>query len=599
MTAAGGARLGSTRTAALLAAVLGCSYTALLAGVLADVLALVVVGGTGALVLELVLHRRLSGRLTSQVDVLRGELAARVLLVQLLVLAHVLISGDLPPRSDVVLVAAVVAHQALRFASRGLQLVDERLRSRRAAVRNLPGPAGPLPGRSPLLGEPGVLAVSGLAVLLPLALAVPMITKSYAVVLPAAAAMVVGGVVLVLASAQHVLPLLRRPRGDLLVRSAHEAVLSHAPEVIVYMSEGPQDLHCITGWLSTLEALDRPVLIMLRELATLDGLPDTSVPAVCLPRPQDVRTFRLPSAGVALFVAHSPGNLELVRDPGLATAHIGHGDSDKAASRSPVNQLYDELWVAGPAAQRRKASATVRAVPIRIVGRPQVRRVRARGEVVPGAPVRVLYAPTWEGLYGDPYESSLVHSGVAVVQELLAQPGVTVVYRPHPKTGFRDPAFARAHARILELLAAAGPEHRTSAAQEVDLYTCFNEVDLMVADVSAVVTDFLASDKPYFVVDGRGLPEEEFRQRVPSAAGAYLVGPGATGLAAGLADARGPDTLRSRRQQVRADLLGPVGVDPLVLFGRGIDALTDALAVAATRRSDAAFPSPTTSLAEQ
>lgn len=73
----------------------------------------------------------------------------------------------------------------------------------------------------------------------------------------------------------------------------------------------------------------------------------------------------------------------------------------------------------------------------------------------------------------------------------------------------------------------------------VDLYELFDRADLLVADVSGVVPDFLASGKPYVLVDGEDLPPEEFRRRTPSAAGACVVGPGAAGLPAALADARG------------------------------------------------------------
>jgi len=564
-------RATSRRERLLLAVVLGLAV--LLAGVLADVLALVVLGALTATLADLGLQRLPDTGSPVQGDLLHAASSVR----RLLLLAHVLRSGELAGGSQAAFVVLVAAAEVLLAGHRVLQVVDDRLRSRRAEVRNLPGAAGPLPPRSGLLGGPGRQLVGAAELLLPLSLAVTPLLGSYAVVVAAAGAAVLLVLAVLLAAGRSLLPLWRRPRGDRLVRAAHEAVLAHAPAVIVYLSEGPQDLHCLKGWLGTLEALERPAVVLLRDMDTLQRLPATTLPAVCVPRRRDLRSFGLPSARVALFVTHSPGNVDLVRDETLASAHIGHGDSDKAASRNPVNALYDELWVAGPAARRRKLAGLTRPMPVRVVGRPQVRGVQPARPLLPGTPLRVLYAPTWEGLAEDPYESSLLHSGPAIVRALLSSPDVEVVYRPHPKTGFRTAAFSRADEQVRALLTAAGPQHRVARPGDVDLYTCFDEVDVLVADISGVVTDFLASDKPYFVVDGRGLPETEFRAANPSAAGAYLVGPSGAGLAEGLQLARTSDPLRPRRRETRADLLGPVDQDPLVLFRQAVDELGRAL----------------------
>src|SRR5690606_31358602 len=143
---------------------------------------------------------------------------------------------------------------------------------------------------------------------------------------------------------------------------------------------------------------------------------------------------------------------------------------------------------------------------------------------------------------------------------LAAEPGVRVIYKPHPFTGIRSAAARAAHRRLTELLAAAGSgtgarpasprlaglEARLNAFDTLDesvdeaqrsrdagrpgasdadeiagltaewhrlfweskadgehlvvqgprpsLYSCFNEADLLISDISSVVADFRSEE---------------------------------------------------------------------------------------------------------
>lgn len=552
---------------------------ALLGGVLGGRLALVVVGSLGSHLVGLALFRSVEAGNRSRLEVLRGELQLWSLLDQLLVVAFLARGSRLSGTAVGVLVLCVVGTQLLLAALVLLQLLDAQLRVRPVAARGFPSHPTAAPAPSGLPGRCGVLVITGAGLAVDLALLVALVGGGYGLVAPGALLMLLLAAGVVLASVPGLLRLVRAPRADTVAERSFTAVREHAPRVVLYMSNSARDMHCLRDWLGTLEDLGQPALIVLRVPETLALLPPTTTPAICVTSSRDLLRLGLLPGTVALFVANAPLNTELLRDAVLRSAFISHGDSDKAASANPVCKMYDEVWVAGEAGRQRylEADVGVRAEAIRLVGRPQVRRVQPAPTPAPGAPYRVLYAPTWEGLYGDEFESSLVHSGRDVVGVLLATDGIEVVYRPHPKSGARDPAFGRAHADIVELLRAAGPQHRVEVPTAKDLYSSFNGVDALVADVSGVVSDFLASDKPYFVVNGRRLPDEVFRTTAPSAGGAYLVGPRAAGLAAGLADARGTDTLRARRRDVRTHLIGPPGVDPL---GRFTEAIT---ALAATR----------------
>ncbi|GAA1352969.1 hypothetical protein [Streptomyces beijiangensis] len=116
--------------------------------------------------------------------------------------------------------------------------------------------------------------------------------------------------------------------------------------------------------------------------------------------------------------------------------------------------------------------------------------------------------------------------------------------------------------------------HVVISADGPHLYSCFNQCDLLVSDISSVVTDFLASGKPYAIVDGAELGEQEFRRRCTAARGAFVLPPGAEGLddvvliAAGLAT----DGMRPARTELKHYLLGPDEPDSLTRFRTAVQA---------------------------
>ena len=572
----------SARLGVLVVTCLVVALAVLLAGALDGWLVAVAVAGIGVAGCEVVLHPMLVSVLPRQLHVALGELYARLALEQALLLVFVVREPRLSDTARAVVVLSVVAYQLLRTAHSLAGFTVTRLAVPRAQVRDLAHPHPPGVLLAPLTGPRTVqllVAASGLPAL---GLLWAALTGSFALIAPAAVVMVLVAGAVLAAGLPALLTLRRRPRGAAALRAAHEAVLRHRPEVVLYSNGGVDDLHWVTTWLDPLDALGargRPGLVMVRDPAVLDVLPPSVTPVVCLTDARDVLPFTLPDVRVAFFVSNGGENVRLLRNPRLRSAFIGHGDSDKAASASPLAKMYDEVWVAGEAARDRYALAQVGVRPeqIRIVGRPQVRHVRAGAPLAAGAPCSVLYAPTWEGLFQDIAESSLLHSGVTLVRDLLSLDGVRVIYRPHPKTGARDPRFRRAHEDVLALLADAGPLHTVAESTTTDLHSAFNMADVLITDVSSVISDFLASGKPYLVVNGTNLSAAAFREQFPSTAGAGIVGRGSDGLEAAVADARGPDSMRAARQRVRLQLLGPSTDDPVEFFARAIDALGDTL----------------------
>ena len=217
-------------------------------------------------------------------------------------------------------------------------------------------------------------------------------------------------------------------------RQVPRAVARYAPDIVLYTGRPDDASYQLTMWLPYLQRSGLRFLIMTRNAvpaAALAGL--TDIPVVEVRAAGDLDRFVVPSLKGALYVNASSANGALVRFQHLTHIYIGHGDSDKPPSYNPTHALYDEIYVAGPAATRRYAAHGVSIAPekFRVVGRPQVEDVRPVerpiGEVA--QPV-VLYAPTWRGHVEETNLYSLP-DGERIVQALLDR-GATVVFRPHP-----------------------------------------------------------------------------------------------------------------------------------------------------------------------
>ncbi|MFF4355752.1 hypothetical protein [Streptomyces sp. NPDC001604] len=102
-------------------------------------------------------------------------------------------------------------------------------------------------------------------------------------------------------------------------------------------------------------------------------------------------------------------------------------------------------------------------------------------------------------------------------------------------------------------------EHRVIEGAEPRLYDCFNVSDAMVSDISSVVSDFIASGKPYAVTDSAGLGVEEFKRQNTAVRAAVILSNSAKELGSLLDAVRDPaaDALAEDRKELKKYLLGP------------------------------------------
>jgi hypothetical protein len=260
------------------------------------------------------------------------------------------------------------------------------------------------------------------------------------------------------------------------------------PEVALYFSGSRDSAYQVNMWLSTIDDLGQPAVILLRERPMVPLLGRTRTPVICVPNAQDMVRLDLSSVRTALFPANVGKNLHMLRMPGIRSAFINHGDSDKPASFNPYAKAYDEVWVAGPAGRERYLTmgTGVRDDDIVEVGRPQLTPIDTTG-VTPDPMFTVLYAPTWEGWSDDLAHSSVATMGPKIVRALLDHsPQIRVLYKPHPLTGTRDPRAIKTHEEIVAMIERANAGREAGSAEHRDrLKVLTGRLDALAGDETA------------------------------------------------------------------------------------------------------------------
>jgi hypothetical protein len=283
---------------------------------------------------------------------------------------------------------------------------------------------------------------------------------------------------------------------------------SDVPEaaVAVFFATGPENFYQFDQWRLPLEhlALQRSVFVIVDRPDTGDLVLHTSSLPVAFARGsgalEELVTDR--DVRVVLYLNQIEANFRMLRFPSPVHIQIGHGESDKGGSVSNQHKAYDLTFVGGDAGRERldralrQFNATERTLA---VGRPQL------DYSYPGAPpwprdstMRVWYAPTWEGDRPSIAYGSLASHGVAIIEALLADPSIRVIYRPHARAGYAYRKHRDADKVIRGLLAKAGERHlvdRESYGWQWDF------ADVCITDISAVAYDWLATGKPLVITE--------------------------------------------------------------------------------------------------
>lgn len=398
-----------------------------------------------------------------------------------------------------------------------------------------------------------------------LALVVALLAAAFG--LPA----LLGGLVALVALVVFADGLARALRRARLVVDADErfpaALRAYGPEFVVYFSSTVGAAYQVGMWLPYFERIGHRYIFvtrtvpMLRAIADVTAAAGVKVPIIFRPTLRSVEEIVVPTLTTAFYVNNAARNSHLVERRELTHVWLNHGDSEKPACFNPVHAIYDLLFAAGQAGIDRYArhGVTIPQEKFRVVGRPQVEVITpAAGPIGQLASPTVLYAPTWQGPFSDSRVFSLP-IGRQIVQALLDR-GARVVFRAHPfNYRYRDcTEMIEEIGRLLAAdKAATGREHLwgEAAEQAMTIEDCFNVSDAMISDVSAVVSDYLRSDKPFAIVSVGRTPEQLLVD-APAARAAYVLQEDLSNLAEVCDRLLGSDPLAPERQLTRVYYLG-------------------------------------------
>jgi hypothetical protein len=276
--------------------------------------------------------------------------------------------------------------------------------------------------------------------------------------------------------------------------------------IAVFFATGPENFYQFEQWRLPLEhlATQRPVFVIVDRPDTGDLVLGTSSLPVAFARGSASleRLVAERDVRVVLYLNQLEPNFRMLRFASPVHIQIGHGESDKDSSISNQHKAYDLVFVGGDAGRDRLGQA-LRGFDANertlLVGRPQL------DYTYQGAPswardsgIRVWYAPTWAGDRPSIAYGSLASHGVAIIEALLADPSIRVIYRPHPRTRYTTREHRDADKAVRALLARAGDRHlvdRDGYGWQWDF------ADACITDVSAVAYDWLATGKPLVITE--------------------------------------------------------------------------------------------------
>ncbi|MET9545322.1 hypothetical protein ABZY36_08430 [Streptomyces sp. NPDC006627] len=645
-------------------------FTAQLVSALLPYVPVFIAAAAANLALDIYLQYKQPG-LLSLLGKIRFDVTVRQLLRDMLVLVGLLrIDGIEPLAEQSPLTITLLAFYALHFGCQAVAVMVRRSRALPIVTRNIDASALRLTAAPPRIlsrrqahrlltfSVPGTVGL----------LLTAATTHAYWGVIGLCVSLaLIGGGALYLAT--WLLPKKRAKNDERVMEWLDQWLAEYKPTVGMYFSGGSTSAYQANMWLSTLSKLDGKPLIVLRERFMVQKIDATDVPIICFPKVATMFSLETSTLKMLLHPANAAKTSQVLRIPTIKHAFINHGESDKLSSCNPYAKAYDEVWVAGPAARDRYqlADIGVEDKDVVEVGRPQLSPILPFSGAPTGPYTTVLYAPTWEGWDGNPGNTSVVLAGENIVRELLADPGVRLLYKPHPMTGSQDPRAGAANERIKAMILAAnakrsgarpGPEaaaeleRRTAALDELTarkfrksadeqermmlqgapdgdaqaavaeataaweaafwasfpewehqiitgprpaIFSCFNQADLLISDVSSVVSDWLSSEKPYAVANTAGMSEAEFRASFPTVSAATILTPEADGVAALLKAVRAPelDSHAEARAELKEHLLGPSDPPSLARFNAAAVALcakSDARRARMASRIDADIP---------
>lgn len=268
-------------------------------------------------------------------------------------------------------------------------------------------------------------------------------------------------------------------------------------------------MYQVRQWYRPLQKLAEtwPVVVISRNATGAQALlDDGALPVAFAPSVRAVESvIAAQDIRVVLYVNQNTRNFQMFRYGRRWHVFINHGESDKMYMTTNQFKAYDYALIAGDAARDRLERVLwdydldARTIAI---GRPQADHYSGVLPYTPDERTVVLYAPTWEGDRPSAHYGSIRTHGEDLAAAVLASPRHRLVYRPHPRSGVVDGAYGEANRRIIAAIAAANasdPSAQHVFDDKPELGWQLAAADVAVVDISAMVYDRLAADKPLLV----------------------------------------------------------------------------------------------------
>lgn len=279
--------------------------------------------------------------------------------------------------------------------------------------------------------------------------------------------------------------------------------------VAVYFADGAVNMYQMRQWYKPLAELSKiwPVVVLSRAATGARAmLAEDAPPVAFVPTVRDLERFIAEQdIRVVLYVNQNTRNFQMFRYGRRWHVFINHGESDKMYMTTNQYKAYDYAFIAGDAARERLSRVLWDYDIDRrtlAIGRPQADHYSGALPYTPDERTVVLYAPTWEGDRPSAHYGSIITHGEDLTYALLATGRHRLIYRPHPRSGVVDPEYGAANRRIIAAIAAANasdPSAHHVFDDGPELGWQLSAADVAIVDISAMVYDRLAADRPLLI----------------------------------------------------------------------------------------------------
>lgn len=300
------------------------------------------------------------------------------------------------------------------------------------------------------------------------------------------------------------------------VRGPHgfDVKVGLSTDIAVYYPDNLSKLYQLTQWLPVFENHpdDLSFGLVIRNIHVFNELKDkTSLPIAHVPGFADLMSlYRVSPFKAVIYVNNGVANFQSLTVGELAHVHVNHGESDKVSMVSNQVKAYDRVFVAGEAAVMRHRAALAQFnenVLVR-VGRPQLDE-NPEPSLPSSSRSTILYAPTWAGEDEANNYTSMEKMAPQIIDAMLSQENVRVVYKPHPRIAdASDERIRKNHSYVLRAIKAANdsdPSAGHLVREAGDILAIFPRADLLISDISSVALDFLylRTEAPIILTDRR------------------------------------------------------------------------------------------------